>query len=231
MSLEEVIKVKQKQQEKKHFTWNGIEVWVKDPITSPKISVKDVLGTIIKKIPNHLMQNIDSIYVGQFEFLQNRSIQAMYENSSIFVTNTQEDKEDMCDDIVHEIAHSVEEMYKDPIYSDGELEREFVSKRKHLYSLLRSEKLEANLSDFINPSYSESFDQYLYQSIGYPMLRMVASSIFYSPYAVTSLREYFANGFEAFYYFDDYDFIKKSCPKLFSKLYSLMEVKQDDYEY
>ena len=114
MSLEEVIKVKQKQQEKKHFTWNGIEVWVKDPITSPKISVKDVLGTIIKKIPNHLMQNIDSIYVGQFEFLQNRSIQAMYENSSIFVTNTQEDKEDMCDDIVHEIAHSVEEMYKDP---------------------------------------------------------------------------------------------------------------------
>ena len=155
----------------------------------------------------------------------------MYENSSIFVTNSQSSEEDIADDIVHEIAHSVEETYRDYIYSDGELEKEFLNKRKYLYTLIVGEDIEANLTDFMNPVYKKEFDEYLYQSIGYPMLNMLGSSIFYSPYAVTSLREYFANGFEAFYYFNDYDFIKKSCPKLFAKLLDLMEDKQSDIEY
>ncbi len=229
MSLQKLIKEKEKN--KKHFTWNGVEVWVRDEITNTDISVNRVLKTIENKIPNHLMQNVDSIYIGQFKFLKDRNIQAMYENSSIFVTNAQDDENDMADDIVHEIAHSVEEMHRDLIYSDGELESEFINKRKHLYMLLKAEKLEVNLSDFTEPSYNKDFDEYLYTTVGYPMLRMVGSSIFYSPYAATSLREYFANGFEAFYYFDDYDFIKKSCPKLFTKLYDLMEEEQNDYRY
>ena len=55
---------------------------------------------------------------------------------------------------------------------------------------------------------------------------MLGASIFYSPYAATSLREYFANGFEALYYYGDYNFISKSCPELYSKLQDIMEVTQ-----
>ncbi len=229
MSLRESIK--QKQKESKHFIWNGVEVFIKDPITNPKISIKNILNSIGNKIPDHLLSNIDTIYIGQFDFLKDRNIQAMYENSSIFVTNDQKNEDDMADDIIHEIAHSIEEMYEHSIYSDGTIEREFLSKRKQLFSLLKAENIEADLSDFMTPEYSKRFDEYLYQNIGYPMLNMLGSSIFYSPYAITSLREYFANGFEAMYYFDDYDFIKNSCPKLYSKLYSLIEDPEYDIKY
>jgi hypothetical protein len=229
MSLRNTIK--QKENQKKHFIWNGVEVFIKDPLTNPNISVKKVLKSIDEKIPKHLLGNVDAIYIGDFDFFKDRNIQAMYENSSIFVTNKQDDEGDMADDIVHEIAHSIEEIHRDIIYSDGELEKEFLNKRKYLYSLLKAEEVPVSLIDFMEPAYKKEFDEYLYQVVGYPMLNMLGSSIFYSPYAATSLREYFANGFEALYYFDDYEFIRTSCPKLFKKLSDLMEEQSGALHY
>ena len=228
MSLRSIITEKQKNNN--HFVWNNIEVFVKDQIVNQELSLGAVLDDLDGKLPKHFLHNIDAIYVGDFDFLKDRDIQAAYENSAIFVTNKQENVEDMSDDIVHEIAHSVEEAHRDQIYSDGELEKEFILKRKQLYSVIKSENLKADLSQFLEPSYDRNFDEYLYQEIGYPMLNMISSNIFYSPYAATSLREYFANGFEALYYFGDYTFIKNSCPALFTKLGELMELA-DDKEY
>ena len=178
----------------------------------------------------HLMRDIESIYMGDFDFLNGRDIQATYENSSIFLTNNQSSVSDMADDIVHEIAHSVENMHQREIYEDGLLEKEFLNKRSQLYSVLKSEGYPVSLHFFMEPSYNKDFDDYLYKEIGYPVLNMISTSIFYSPYAATSLREYFANGFEAFFYYGDYDFIKKSCPHLFAKLTLLLEI-EDDRKY
>ena len=225
MSLRNIITEKQKNNN--HFVWNNIEIFVKDQIVNQELSLGAVLDDLDGKLPKHFLDNIDAIYVGDFDFLKDRDIQAAYANSAIFVTNKQENVEDMSDDIVHEIAHSVEEAHRDQIYSDGELEREFILKRKQLYSVIKSENLKTDLSSFLEPSYDRNFDEYLYQEIGYPMLNMISSNIFYSPYAATSLREYFANGFEALYYFGDYTFIKNSCPVLFTKLGELMELAYD----
>ena len=218
--------IKNKESKKRRFLWNSVEVIIKDKIIDPNISIHTVLKKIESKISPKFLVNIDVIYVGDFDFFKDRDIQAMYENSCIFVTNSQDSIEDMCDDIVHEIAHSLEEVYGDIIYFDGKLEKEFLEKRRQLYSVLKSENFEADLILFSDPSYSESFEQYLYKQIGYPTLNMLGASIFYSPYAATSLREYFANGFEALYYYGDYNFISKSCPELYSKLQDIMEVTQ-----
>ncbi len=224
MSLKNTIRSRQKQA--KRLTWKGVEVIIKDEIENPDVSIKSVLMKISPKIPSYFLTNVDIIYVGDFEFFKERDIQAMYENSCIFVTNQQDSIDDMCDDIVHEIAHSLEEVYREMIYSDGKLEREFLNKRKQLYSTLKSEGYEVDLVNFMEPSYVEDFDQLLYKEIGYSALRMLSASIFYSPYAATSLREYFANGFEALYYYRDYDFINKHCPQLFIKLSNLEEQEQ-----
>ncbi len=40
---------------------------------------------------------------------------------------------DMVDDIVHEIAHSVEKTFSMYIYANGNLEEEFLGKRNRLY--------------------------------------------------------------------------------------------------
>ena len=142
MSLRNIITEKQKNNN--HFVWNNIEIFVKDQIVNQELSLGAVLDDLDGKLPKHFLDNIDAIYVGDFDFLKDRDIQAAYENSAIFVTNKQENVEDMSDDIVHEIAHSVEEAHRDQIYSDGELEREFILKRKQLYSVIKSENLKTD---------------------------------------------------------------------------------------
>tara|TARA_R100000152_G_C6758567_1_gene182463 strand:+ start:633 stop:1307 length:675 start_codon:yes stop_codon:yes gene_type:complete len=223
MSLKNLIKNNHEKQNR--FSWKGVEVIVKDKINNPDINLKTVFDTIGEKIPQKFLKNVDIIYIGEFDMFKEREIQAMYENSCIFVTNDQDNIGDMCDDIVHEIAHSLEEIHRDIIYSDGFLEKEFLMKRQQVHSLLTAEGYNLDLFAFMNPDYSEDFDNTLYKEVGYPLLNALASSIFYSPYAITSLREYFANGFEALFYYGDYEFVNKSCPVLFERLTSIMEVE------
>ena len=105
MSLEKLIKNKEKN--KTHFTWNNIEVFIKDPILNKEVSFVSVLDIIEEKVPRHLLKNVNAIYVGNFDFLNSRNAQASYENSAIFVTNDQDRDQDREDDDVHEIALSV----------------------------------------------------------------------------------------------------------------------------
>ena len=44
----------------------------------------------------------------------------------------------MADDIVHEIAHAVEERHANHIYGDGRLQNEFLGKRERLYQILKA---------------------------------------------------------------------------------------------
>jgi hypothetical protein len=218
MSLKGYIKNK----EVNHFTVGNIEVFIKDPAPE-HVSVKNVINSIMETVPRHLLRNLDSLYVGQFEFLQKRNLQATYENSSIFVTNEQEDEDDMFDDILHEIAHSVEELYVQDLYSDNSLEKEFLAKRKNMWYTLKSKGFDIDLSFFLNPEYDEEFDNFLYNDVGYPILSILTANIYHSPYAATSLREYFADGFEAFFMEDEISKLQSLCPRLYRKITELLE--------
>ena len=72
-------------------------------------------------------------------------------------------------------------------------------------------------SDFLDPEYSKKFDEFLYEDVGYPELAALTMGLFISPYAVTSLREYFATGFEE-YIMGDITSFRKISPHLFAKL-------------
>ena len=223
MTLKKYIKNKKT----KHFIQSGINVFIKD-IPPASISVKSVINKMIDKIPNFLLRNLESIYIGHFKQLADRDIQAMYENSSIFITNQHKDEEDMLDDLVHEVGHSVEEIYKHHLYFDREIEREFINKRKQLWHQLKKEGLDTNLSYFLEPEYKSEFDDYLYKQVGYRMLSTITSNLFYSPYAATSLREYFANGFEAFFMKEDLGRLKVVSPVLYKKIVELLQKKEKE---
>ena len=222
MSLKRYIKNK----EVNHFSFLGIEIFIKDKITN-NISAKEVLKKVSQIIPSFMLQGIDSIYIGQFDFLINREVQAMYENSSIFITNLQDSAEDMLDDIIHEVAHGVEDLRGDFIYSDGKIEKEFLYKRKKLWTILDKKGLNVDLDDFLNVDFSYEFDDFLYREIGYPLLSSMTSGMFFSPYAATSLKEYFANGFEAFFLEEDTNRLKVISPVLFDKISSLVTQNGD----
>lgn len=231
MTFRDIIEDREKN--KRHFSWKGIEVFIKDDIQPPpsvergsppeSFNIRTALLKIEKKIPHHLFSYVDSIYVGAFEFLEKRDVQAMYQDSSIYITNQQDNLDDFCEDLVHEIAHSIEENRKLSVYSDGLIEREFIEKRKKLFLILKNDGYEPELFYFQNPEYTQELDSYLYNEIGYAALDLISASLFYSPYAITSLREYFANGFEAMFYYGEADFIRKSCPGLYQKLFNLIE--------
>jgi len=109
------------------------------------------------------------------------------------------------------------------LYEDGEMEREFLAKRKSMWVALKNQGIETELSSYLNSEYEEKFDNFLYNEVGYSTLSLLVSNIFHSPYAATSLREYFADGFEAFFMQDDISRLNNLCPVLFTKIVNLME--------
>ena len=212
--------IKKKQQQSKVFKISGIEVIIKNK-TKEQVSVRDTVEQLVSMIPNHLLQNINTIQIGQFSELQNRQIQAMYKNSTIFVTNKQDSNEDLLDDLIHEVAHSVEEIKSNFIYGDAQIKQEFLQKRKQMWTTLKNKGFEIDLQQFLNTKYVEDFDMFLYKEVGYPLLSSIVASLFYSPYAATSIREYFANGFEAFFMNRDIGRLKNISPILYKKISKL----------
>ena len=69
------------------------------------------LNNILKKlqiiIPNHFVQNLDGIYIGTYDFLLKRDLNALYKDGVIYVLPEQDNEMDIFDDIVHEVAHCV----------------------------------------------------------------------------------------------------------------------------
>ena len=132
--------------------------------------------------------------------------------------------QDMLDDIIHEIAHSLEEVYSAEIYADQNMESEFLGKRIRLQGILDSHDHDTSAHDFKQTDYSAGLDEFFYKEIGYPLMTSLTSGLFYSPYAATSLREYFANGFEAYFYHRD-EYLSKVSPILYQKI---EELERDD---
>ena len=205
------------------YSLNGIQIYIKDPLTG-KIDMNFVTRYITSRIPRMLMKGIDVIYIGEFEDLIKRDINAMYEDGAIYLTNVQEDEMDVIDDIIHEMAHATEKEYTSIIYS-GSLEREFLGKRRRLYSVLKAEGYEISPIFKVKLEYDKGIDEFLYQDVGYGKLNNLVNGLLPSAYAATSLREYFAICFEE-YFMGDVQYLKSICPIAFEVIQSLTEMEE-----
>ncbi len=75
---------------------------------------------------------------------------------------------------------------------------------------------------FLDTEYTKEFDMFLLQDVGYDKLSEIGKGIFISPYAATSLREYFATAFTEFYmYPDSHGYLQKVSPEVYKKLAAL----------
>ena len=215
--MREYIKENSKKKLREYYLFKSIPVFVKDQVNE-NISVQNVLKAIEQRIPKKLFNNLDVIYVGQFEDLVEREVSAAYLNGAIYLDHNISSEEDFVENITHELAHCVEVTRSRQLYADGILEREFIEKRKKLLSILLQQgyKLK-DKAVFFDAEYNEDFDELLYQEIGYLALTGLSSSLFFSPYGITSLREYYANGFEA-YFSGKARELKRVSPVLFKKI-------------
>lgn len=208
--------------EQKEFLLHGtINVYVNDPLPE-NVSIRSVINKVENTIPLDLIQGVEAIIVGHFEEFDKREVNAAYDSGTIYVTNKQDDEDDMIDDIIHEIAHSVESWAGLDIYGDGLIVEEFKSKRKKYYNLLAQLGHEVDLKQFMDVEYSQEFDNLLYKEVGYEKLNTLSVGILPSCYGLTSIKEYFATGFEE-YFIGNRREMEALCPILASKIESVVE--------
>ena len=200
-------------------------MFVKDPVTND-LNVAPIVDKFLKIIPRHFISNVDAVYMGQFDFLNDRDLNAIFKDGAIFLTNIQDSENDILDDLFHETAHAVEEKYGHFIYQDGSLETEFLGKRQRLHEVLSNHGFDVSQVNFLDVDYSLNFDEFLYKQVGYATLTTATMGLYVSPYAATSLREYFATGFETYYYNKNLPYLKKISPKLFNVLYMLEDIDE-----
>jgi len=212
-----------------NYRLHNHKVYIINPFTND-IGLSSVLKTIEGLIPAYLVKNFEGIYVGKFNDFnnKNRPFNAVFKDGSIYVSSEQDDNEDLIDDIIHEISHSIEvnEEFNDIIYGDGALESEFLAKRQSLFHLL--DKPTVSMGYYLSPEYNKTFDEHLYNDLGYDYLRNVSSGLFYSPYSITSLKEYWAKGFESYLLGDPYR-LRDLSPVLFKKVHKILNIDKEEY--
>jgi|TARA_Y100000310_G_scaffold115802_1_gene114408 hypothetical protein len=198
-----------------------IPVLIKDPIEN-NISFQDVIKKLENTIPEHLFYEIDLITVGQFPELKERDVKSVYLDGAIYVTNEQKSIDDLYDDIIHELAHSLEKPYGLELYGDDKLELEYLGKKQRLLDILRTYGYNiGNDLDFTS-DYIQEFDEFLYFDLGFDNLKSFTRGLFVTPYSATSLSEYFSEGFEH-YLIHDPVYLGKISPELYIKVKYLIE--------
>jgi hypothetical protein len=210
------------------YTPHGIHVYVDSPLNNEELDLEEIISKVESVIPSHLLSEVEMVIVGWFDEFEDRKINAFYKDGTLHVSNIQDDAKDMYDDIIHEIAHSIEEPYGYEIYGDKKIENEFLRKRKYLYDILWKMGHKIPLSVFLDTEYNEDLDMFLYEKIGYDKLSSIVQGIFVSAYAPTSLREYFATGFTEYYLDSNHNFLKKTSPALYKKLSLLQKPEKLD---
>jgi len=220
--MKEYIKTSVSKNQKEYYLFNKIPIFILNKLPT-YISINRIIQSLEDHIPAFMFGGIDGIYVGEFEELKNRNIQALFKDDAIYLSSFKDlegiSEEWIVRDIAHELAHSVEERFTNEIYSDDKIENEYNAKKEKLYWLLVNEGYHFPKDLLFNDELVDEFDDFLYKKIGYDKLSLLIPGLFLSPYSITSIREYFANGLEE-YLLGEPNVLKNISPILYNKLNS-----------
>lgn len=196
------------------------------------ISISKIATFLRTNIPASFLGCVDGVYIVHLTDFDKRNINALYKDNAIYVTNKQSSEQDLLDDIVHELAHAIEEKFEKMVYSDGALSLEFRQKRSTLWDRLKDrghEPSHIGRQRFVDVEYDRELDEWFFNNLGYENLQKIGNDLFASPYGVTSLREYWANGFEN-YILGGKEKVRSSSPSLFEKIEDVMSFTEE-YHY
>ena len=208
-----------------------IPIIIKDPFLS-NIDLDNVISEVERLLPYKLMYLLDNIYVGQFDFLTEKKLSALYSDNTVFINNIQKNDMSVILGIIHELSHAIEEKFGLEIYGDKTIAHEFAVKRTWLFNFIKDHDIKTDkrpfLEKFNNLEYDEEFDNYLFNVLDYYFLLVNTPNVFLSPYSITSLSEYFSIGFERFFGVKgERALVQKLCPKLYIKLEMIEDILQE----
>jgi len=213
---------KQQKQNFEYTLFGSVPIVIQDKLTN-NINIPELIDAIETLLPSFPKDLINSIIVVNHPLFDKKKINAFYHNKKIYVSNHQDDLNDMLDDIIHEYAHAMEKENGDQIYSDKEVENEFLLKRHKLERIIKYQGFDISEYNFDDIKYNEMFDMFLLNVVGYERLNKLTNyGLFINPYAATSLREYFATGIEE-YILGDYQDLQIISPSLIKKIKEIIK--------
>lgn len=226
MSRKKVVNyVKNNNKSLPEYNFGNVQVVVKDPIEND-IDLASVFTKINYMVPDHFIRLIDIVYIGEFELFAEKKVNAYFLDDALYISNNQDDEEDLIDDVIHEIGHAVEKRHDEFIYADGKIEDEFILKRSRLEKILQNQGYDVEKYNFLDVEYNKDLDFFLLDEVGYDALSLLSVALFLNPYSATSLNEYFSNCFLEFYLEGSVS-LKQLCPYVYKKLIVLHEEVED----
>jgi hypothetical protein len=214
-----------KSQDRKEYMLFDVPVYVINKFPS-NIKVNNILSFVKNIININYLNGLEAIYIGDFDDLNRRNIQSMFKDGAFWISSNNIKnfitEPIVAENIIHEVAHLLEERFPNLIYGDGRLEKEYNSKKERLYQLLKKEKYnKINYPLFFDDDQLKELDHFLYNLVGYDKVSLLTSGLFLSPYSIITIREYFATGFLHFL-LEDVNYLKDVSPILFEKVTDLI---------
>lgn len=220
-----------KAQDRNEYMLFNVPVYVINKFPS-NIKINNILDSVKDIINKKYLDRLDAIYIGDFKDLNRRDIQSMLKDDAIWISSNNVKnvitEPLVVENIIHEIAHLLEEKYQSQIYGDGKLEREYDSKKNRLFHLLKNEGYDIDLELFFSDDMLKEFDNFLYKVVGYDKISLMTAGLFLSPYSITTIREYFASGVLD-YLTNDNSYIDEISPVLYSKIKQIEEKLSNEY--
>ncbi len=147
--------LKSKKQKKEFLLFSRIMVFIQDPLISDSVDFDEVVSNLEKFMPPHLFEDIDIIYIGQYQDLIDRGLEALYESGAIYITNTLSENVDYVENIIHENAHSIEDAHGISIYVDVKVNSEFICNSKRLFNIIKSQDYDISGFDYLQPKFDQ----------------------------------------------------------------------------
>lgn len=216
-------RIKEQQKQKSEYVLFGsIPLIIKDKLTNT-VDIYELINAIETLLPKFSKNLVNSIIILDHPIFDTKKVNAFYHKNKMYISNHQDNLNDMLDDIVHEYAHVLGKEYNDQIYSDQIIEDEFLFKRHQLERIIKYQGFDIVEYNFDDIKYNKELDNFLLNVIGYERFNKLTNyGLFINPYAATSLREYYATGFEE-YMLGDHQELQAISPKLFIKIKNIID--------
>ena len=108
---------------KNHRLFDKIDISFLNPYDKG-IDLQNVKKEIEKMIPASLFSEIDIIYVGKFDFLDDNHLNSKFMDNAIYLSNSAYYDSDVVFDIVSGLAESIEKKYMHLFYNNEDVFRE-----------------------------------------------------------------------------------------------------------
>ena len=101
---------KAKKKQKQHFLFGRIYFYIRDNLLSEEIDIPNLISLLEENYPAHLFEEVDAILIGRFEELEERDLEAMYQDAAIYISSGLQTTHDYLENIVHELAQVLKYM-------------------------------------------------------------------------------------------------------------------------